>query len=83
MLNIFEKIWLINSFKFQDVGFKGDLGYETFLHGSQAEIRKVFVILIQKLPKVNEQPITDSSAGNVRKISNEMKLNLLSCELNR
>lgn len=60
--------WSTNAPIFQDVGFKGDLGYETFLHGSQAEIRKVFVILIQKLPKVNEQPIIDSTAGNVRQL---------------
>lgn len=51
-------------FQFQEVaGYKGDLGYETFLHGSQAEIRNVFAILIQKLPKVNEQPIADSIMG--------------------
>ena len=50
--------------KLQDVaGYKGDLGYETFLHGSQTEIRNVFAVLIQKLPKVNEQPIADSVAG--------------------
>ena len=31
-----------------------------FLHGSQVEIRKVFLILIQKLPKANEQPLPES-----------------------
>lgn len=50
----------MTNFLFQDVGYKGDLGYEMFLHGSQAEIRKVFLILIQKLPKANEQPISES-----------------------
>ncbi|KAI9562226.1 hypothetical protein GHT06_013191 [Daphnia sinensis] len=57
-------------------GYKGDLGYETFLHGSQAEIRNVFVILIQKLPKVNEQPIADSVVDpfeyTMRKIQNDI-----------
>jgi hypothetical protein len=33
------------------------------LHGSQTEIRNVFTVIIQKLPKVNEQPIADSVAG--------------------
>ena len=67
---IFERfislIFFLNKYKYvtiQDVGYKGDLGYETFLHGSQAEIRNVFTILIQKLPKVNEQPISDSVIG--------------------
>lgn len=48
-------------FKLQDIGIKDDLGYETFLHGSQAEIRRVFIILIQMLPKANEQPIPEKT----------------------
>ena len=53
-------VLFITHFLLQDVGYKGDLGYEMFLHGSHAEIRKVFLILIQKLPKANEQPIPES-----------------------
>lgn len=48
-------------FKLQDIGIKDDLGYETFLHGSQTEIRRVFIILIQMLPKANEQPIPEKT----------------------
>lgn len=29
----------------------GDLGYQTFLYSSEAEIRKIFMFLVEKLPK--------------------------------
>lgn len=35
----------------QELGYKGEIGYQTFLYSSETEIRKVFMFLIDKLPK--------------------------------
>ena len=47
------------------MGYKGELGYETFLHGSQTDLRKIFIFLLEKLPKIKEQPLSDS-IGNFK-----------------
>ncbi|XP_041359094.1 coiled-coil domain-containing protein 22 homolog [Gigantopelta aegis] len=45
----------------QDVGYTGELGYQTFLYSSETEIRKVLMFLIEKLPKeashTSEEPL--------------------------
>ncbi|KAI1278019.1 Coiled-coil domain-containing protein 22 -like protein [Halotydeus destructor] len=33
------------------LGFKGELGYQTFLYSAEADIRRIFLFLIDKLPK--------------------------------
>jgi len=63
----------------KDIGFKDDLGYETFLHGGPIEIRKVLIVLINKLPKANEQPIPekiDSFQHTLNEIRKEMQVQL-------
>ena len=35
----------------QQTGFKGEIGYQTFLYPSENEIRRVFMHLVEKLPK--------------------------------
>ncbi|WAQ99139.1 CCD22-like protein, partial [Mya arenaria] len=35
----------------QDLGYRGDLGYQTFLYSNEADIRKIFMFLVDKLPK--------------------------------
>ncbi|KAH8025713.1 hypothetical protein HPB51_010797 [Rhipicephalus microplus] len=34
-----------------ELGFKGDLGYQTFLYSNEAEMRRIFMFLFEKLPK--------------------------------
>lgn len=36
---------------FQTVGFRGDIGYQTFLYSNVTEVRRVFMFLIERLPK--------------------------------
>ena len=35
----------------QKNGYKSEVGYQTFLYPSENEIRKVFMFLVEKLPK--------------------------------
>lgn len=35
----------------QELGYKGEIGYQTFLYSNESEIRKVFMFLVDKLPK--------------------------------
>ncbi|KAL7292033.1 hypothetical protein TKK_0014316 [Trichogramma kaykai] len=47
-----------------DLGYKGDVGYQTFLYKSEADLRRVLIFLIEKFPKENDktiiEPITKS-----------------------
>lgn len=35
----------------QAVGFRGDIGYQSFLYSNVTEVRRVFMFLIERLPK--------------------------------
>lgn len=39
----------------QAVGFRGDIGYQTFLYSNVVEVRRVFMFLIERLPKEVEK----------------------------
>ncbi|KAF4518753.1 hypothetical protein B566_EDAN006157 [Ephemera danica] len=47
-----------------DLGYKGDIGYQTFLYSTETDIRRVFMFLIEKLPKESEK-VTDEPLGCV------------------
>ncbi|KAG8223724.1 hypothetical protein J437_LFUL003630 [Ladona fulva] len=40
-----------------DLGYGGDVGYQTFLYSSVTDIRKVLIFLIEKLPKESEKVV--------------------------
>ncbi|XP_046394778.1 coiled-coil domain-containing protein 22 homolog [Ischnura elegans] len=40
-----------------DLGYPGDVGYQTFLYSSVADVRKVLIFLIEKLPKESEKVV--------------------------
>lgn len=42
-----------------ELGYKGDIGYQTFLYSSEADLRKVFMFLIEKLPKESDKPLSE------------------------
>ncbi|ELU08217.1 hypothetical protein CAPTEDRAFT_173272 [Capitella teleta] len=44
----------------QDIGYRGEVGYQTFLYSSEADIRRVFIFLIEKLPKEASQGVEES-----------------------
>ncbi|XP_047459580.1 coiled-coil domain-containing protein 22 [Mugil cephalus] len=35
----------------QDIGYKGEIGYQTFLYSNVSEIRSLFMFLVEKLPR--------------------------------
>ena len=43
------------------MGYRGEIGYQTFLYSNEADIRKVFIFLVEKLPKetsdTTEEPL--------------------------
>ncbi|KAH0949806.1 hypothetical protein HN011_010228 [Eciton burchellii] len=43
-----------------ELGYRGDIGYQTFLYNSEADLRRVFMFLIEKLPKESEKTMNES-----------------------
>lgn len=43
----------------QNLGYSGDIGYQTFLYSSETDVRRIFVFLIEKLPKESEKSILE------------------------
>ncbi|CAG2161872.1 unnamed protein product [Oppiella nova] len=39
----------------RELGYKADIGYQTFLYGNESDIRKLFLFLLEKLPKEDEE----------------------------
>ncbi|KAH9495231.1 hypothetical protein Btru_015787 [Bulinus truncatus] len=64
----------------QDLGYKGgDLGYQTFLYSNETEIRKIFMFLVEKLPKESSQAADEPIGASVllqRAISTELSTQL-------
>ncbi|KAA0714072.1 Coiled-coil domain-containing protein 22 [Triplophysa tibetana] len=46
----------------QDVGFKGEIGYQTFLYSNEPEIRSLLMFLVEKLPR-ESAAASDQPAG--------------------
>ncbi|XP_076231002.1 coiled-coil domain-containing protein 22 homolog isoform X2 [Calliopsis andreniformis] len=42
-----------------ELGYKGDIGYQTFLYNSEADLRRVFIFLIEKLPKESDKTLNE------------------------
>ncbi|KAF4109996.1 coiled-coil domain-containing protein 22 [Onychostoma macrolepis] len=63
----------------QDVGFKGEIGYQTFLYSNEPEIRSLFMFLVEKLPResaeASDQP-SGKSALLQRAIAAQIKAQL-------
>ena len=54
-LQFFYKLLLL----LQSLGYSGDIGYQTFLYSSETDVRRVFMFLIEKLPKESEKSIVE------------------------
>ncbi|KAK2178693.1 hypothetical protein NP493_533g00004 [Ridgeia piscesae] len=48
----------------KEVGFHGDAGYQTFLYSSETDMRRVFMFLIEKLPK-HSVGVADEPLGSM------------------
>jgi len=47
----------------QGLGYRGDIGYHTFLYSNDVELRRVFMFLVDRLPKEHSDA-SDQSLGN-------------------
>ncbi|KAL0268828.1 UNVERIFIED_CONTAM: hypothetical protein PYX00_010641 [Menopon gallinae] len=58
-----------------DVGYPGDIGYQTFLYSGETDLRKVFMFLTEKLPKEQEKFVHEPSGAELflRKIRLKIK----------
>ncbi|KAK0162632.1 hypothetical protein PV327_006395 [Microctonus hyperodae] len=43
-----------------ELGYRGDIGYQTFLYSSETDLRCVFIFLIEKLPKEDDKKTNES-----------------------
>ncbi|XP_035594319.1 coiled-coil domain-containing protein 22-like [Oncorhynchus keta] len=46
----------------QDLGYKGEIGYQTFLYSNEPEIRSLLMFLVEKLPRESAEAL-DQPAG--------------------
>ncbi|RZF40303.1 hypothetical protein LSTR_LSTR013245 [Laodelphax striatellus] len=62
-----------------ELGYNGEMGYQTFLYPSEAELRKIFVFLIEKLPKESDKGSSQDDDGVLtlrQKIGESLKSSL-------
>ncbi|XP_075972835.1 coiled-coil domain-containing protein 22 [Anticarsia gemmatalis] len=50
----------------KDLGYKNDVGYQTFLYHNECELRQVFMFLIERLPNEGKQVSTTVPTANKR-----------------
>ncbi|XP_030836792.1 coiled-coil domain-containing protein 22 homolog [Strongylocentrotus purpuratus] len=65
----------------QSLGFRGDMGYQTFLYPNEADIRRLMMFLVEKLPKESVTSTDEpqgTSAMLSRRISSEIARQLQS-----
>ncbi|XP_048873316.1 coiled-coil domain-containing protein 22 isoform X2 [Brienomyrus brachyistius] len=64
----------------QDLGYKGEIGYQTFLYSNEPEIRSLLMFLVEKLPResaeASSQP-AGKSALLLKSIAAQIKAQLL------
>lgn len=63
-----------------DQGYRGDIGYQTFLYSGESDVRKILMFLVEKLPKEEEKFLREPTGS-------ELLLKRIKCkvkeELNR
>lgn len=63
----------------QEVGYRGEIGYQTFLYSNEADIRKLFMFLVEHLPKESSESAGEPLGSSVmlqRRISAELSKRL-------
>lgn len=45
----------------QTAGYRGDIGYQTFLYSSETEIRRLLMFLVEKLPRRKDENLEQTS----------------------
>ena len=58
-----RNVWNLRCGYLQELGYKGEVGYQTFLYSNEGDIRKILMYLVDKLPRSSSGTADDSSAG--------------------
>lgn len=58
----------------KDLGFRDDIGYQTILYCNEAEIRRIFMFLIEKLPRESSKTIHVEQTGFIPTLVKEIEL---------
>ncbi|XP_046747901.1 coiled-coil domain-containing protein 22 homolog isoform X2 [Diprion similis] len=45
-----------------ELGYRGDIGYQTFLYSSEVDLRRLFMFLIEKLPKESDKSLNEPTS---------------------
>lgn len=56
----------------KDTGYPGDIGYQSLLYPSEADLRRIFMFLIEKLPR-DSSPVSDEPLNKATLIHREAK----------
>ncbi|CAN9515974.1 unnamed protein product [Ophioblennius macclurei] len=49
----------------QDIGYKGEIGYQTFLYSNEPEIRSLLMFLVEKLPRESAETLDQPTGKSV------------------
>lgn len=58
------------------LGYRGDMGYQTILYCNEVDIRRVFMFLIEHLPKETNKAVANEDAGYVPKLVKQIEKHL-------
>lgn len=58
------------------LGYRGDMGYQTILYCNEVDIRRVFMFLIERLPKETSKVVTNENIGYVPRLVKKIEKNL-------
>lgn len=61
-----------------DLGYKGEIGYQTFLYSNETDLRKIFLFLFENLPKESEKAL-DEPLNKTAMILKEISTSLSRC----
>lgn len=57
----------------KDLGFRGDLGYQSILYCNDVEIRRVLMFLIERLPRETQKTAENDEIGYVPRLVKEIE----------
>lgn len=66
----------------QELGYKNEIGYQTFLYSNEPDMRRLLMFLIEKLPKDSSQQDDRSKSKSSKKSKEENLTSLISNKLN-
>lgn len=57
----------------KELGFRGDMGYQSILYSNDTEIRRVLMFLIERLPRDTSKDVSTEAVGYVPQLIKEIE----------